>query len=561
MYTGETYLNICNLLLMRPRPCLQCKKLRKHCTLERPSCARCATKNQVCQYEGGFDEFYEHQVKQSTNGPTRLPAATALERIMTISDIPIEQGVSGSSCLQHPDLLPTMADWAVITSFIPNHPFHYRHSFCSLDPMQVVVNFWTEAPELRLIYCAMSAHMMQPRLPDSVCFSYYERAKLALSKCDTPSIKTIQALLVALNFTLLNGQPMIGIPLFYKAFDPDDSPWLKYLNYLNQKKKLGGELPHSLSSSRLPLFISAVSWTLSKTSVLMFPIPQRFWIGTKKYHPPPSNSSPEKINMHIQQVERSGLLNMNLFSRSASSALSRPLLYLTAFLLPETHPLDYTPDAVAIISKAMASSLKNAQEIADINTALLNATTSSNNKPYLSPPQKLCDEYGFWKEHMLVYLAFFEAAVVMWFYTCKSNSHWKQLYCMGSLSIDMGLQSRFLLAVTDILRTFCILESALAVIYRPEKANMMTGLVDCVEDMLREMKSVSLVMDGRLLDERMSRFSGSVVPSLLDSSNDHGMKAPWIFVGLLGFKVNNSRTIQNKSETEWANFWSSLRIK
>ncbi|KAJ3068499.1 hypothetical protein HDU99_003195, partial [Rhizoclosmatium hyalinum] len=106
---------------------------------------------------------------------------------------------------------------AILSQFIQSHPFKYRHSFCSVDPVSIVENFWTEAPELRLLYCAIAATMTEPRQPAQVCFYFYDRAQKALSYSEYPRLKTVQALIVGTNFALLSGQPMVGMNMFAKA--------------------------------------------------------------------------------------------------------------------------------------------------------------------------------------------------------------------------------------------------------------------------------------------------------------------------------------------------------
>ncbi|ORY52541.1 hypothetical protein BCR33DRAFT_779815 [Rhizoclosmatium globosum] len=592
---------------MRPKPCGRCKKHRKKCSLERPSCSRCLRKNVLCEYDEGWDEFYEKRVKD-----TDVKVATSTSASPQAMDFDLPATTS---------FILTMA---ILSQFIQSHPFKYRHSFCSVDPVSIVENFWTEAPELRLLYCAIAATMTEPRQPAQVCFYFYDRAQKALSYSEYPRLKTVQALIVGTNFALLSGQPMVGMNMFAKAcnmamalrldVDPDcfgseGNPlnlsewgkeerrrvyWMLRYSYkiitmstsvvlppvpdCHKLKPIFGNIGNQLSSPLTPELTSPVVYLCSLLNILgdigdFTSLPPRsledvltcetysaiknrlmIWLSTI---PPSFHLNPMNINVELNGIERSGLLNLMSFSKAAICALNRPLLYLTAFFSPDL----IGEVATKFLTSRVFESLNNAQEITALNSAMLRLTIPGFNHKLIS----LSSDSSFWKEHMLIYLGYFEAVATIWFFVVKTQPCWRRRYFFDSMAIESAVVEKLLDGVADILKMLGILESGLSghdsITSRPEKANMMTPLYDCVEGMLDEMKRVvakTTTKDGVTKDE-MTLLAMEVSDLGIDVDvHERVIRPPWVFLGLLGAKVNGGLQLYRPGEKEWEVFWNEF---
>ncbi|KAI9325231.1 hypothetical protein BDR26DRAFT_925249 [Obelidium mucronatum] len=229
----------------RPLPCLRCRSQRKRCTLERPSCGRCAKSSHPCKYPStktGLPVMIMPAAPYLS--PSYSPPRASLLDRLAASPLLFEDSISASSptpTIEDPDMMPSLDDWLLLHSYIyrdgkavPDHYANFR---------KLVDNFFTSHPAIRLTMCAMAAVHKRDKglLTERICMSYYNRArKGVLRSLDKPCLSTVQAFYFINSFATMRGQPEIGKPFFLNAIrqivglrldvDPDDSPWLDYLN-------------------------------------------------------------------------------------------------------------------------------------------------------------------------------------------------------------------------------------------------------------------------------------------------------------------------------------------
>ncbi|KAI8610908.1 hypothetical protein BC830DRAFT_1143607 [Chytriomyces sp. MP71] len=279
---------------LAPLPCNDCKMLRKKCDRVLPHCSRCVKRRYPCVYRHLESQRPSSASARASAAPYTLPTTATLARqdkagsgsppIELSAATGIAIGVNtGESLedrvsriegrigamearftsflatqqlattpqstadtlfqqafglqLEDPDLQPTMGDWVVVYQYLRT----CESSFFILSEAPFLQSFFSQPPALRLTFCAIAAHLQNPRLPDKVCFSYYARAQKAVSRViEKPDLTTLHALLLMSSFASLNGQPLIGRPFFMRAVrmvlelqlnrDPDDLPECRHLS-------------------------------------------------------------------------------------------------------------------------------------------------------------------------------------------------------------------------------------------------------------------------------------------------------------------------------------------
>ncbi|KAJ3134864.1 hypothetical protein HK100_003259 [Physocladia obscura] len=564
---------------------------------------------------------------------------------------PPNYSLRGKLCLwndavEDPDMLPTMSDWAVLQHFVTTQPLLFRTSYSILDPLKIVEHFFQEPPELRLPYCAVAAHFQRPPLPPAKCFEYYERAKRAIIRQDTPTLKRVQGLHLITTFAYLNGQPAIALPLFHTAIrmiiylkldvDPDDSPWLASQNLSEYDKdcrrrafwmfncsskivRIGvGEaaMPYKLvprgvkpmhfdvgKPAGLPLIpenvspivylcplldlIQAIASESKKvpeaaSNIFASPAFDNLEVELSTWAamiPPSFRMTPQNLSRHLKSAERSGLMNLNLFHKTAICILHRQRFYLTAYM-PLHSPI-MTCENLNIILRSLNASMHCALEISRLNTSLFQTSRFDANAAEVQGPEQVILTPVYWKECVHMFFSLFEAAIVLWFFQCNTKRHWWSAFCLESKEREIALETEIRDAMDDILKSLTLLEAlasgnefkATGVSWsennitdgiRP-KRNMVTPMVNCVAAMIEEIDAkqahkVEKVQNQAGLESVVLEMEilalGTVMTNLKQQKTDK--HDPWIILGLLGAEVNGSFKLRAKNEEAWRLFWGHV---
>ncbi|ORY49425.1 hypothetical protein BCR33DRAFT_582630 [Rhizoclosmatium globosum] len=203
-----------------PKSCARCIKYHKKCVPGAFGCVLCMDLGLEC-------------AASSPKHP-ESPIAAKLER-RNLSQSSAESSLTLSTPLEDTDLFPTVEDQFMVINFfnssLPNVAYLTMNI---LDKESIISSFFSTAPALRLVVCAIAAYYANPPLPDMICHTYYQRARKAIMlAADTASISTIQACLAIYNFAIWRGHPLVAQTFFRLALDmavalklyvdPDDS--------------------------------------------------------------------------------------------------------------------------------------------------------------------------------------------------------------------------------------------------------------------------------------------------------------------------------------------------
>ncbi|ORY39147.1 hypothetical protein BCR33DRAFT_418788 [Rhizoclosmatium globosum] len=170
---------------------------------------------------------------------------TRLNKYMAAMERPLISREEPMWDMEDPDLMPTLNDWILchrmMTDDGKTNPISGEY-----DAEAFLFEFYQLPPVLRLTRCAIAATY---HLTQTEAFEYYRRARKAFSKAGSePSLELIRAYIAVNGFAMnMLGQPLVGLQFLKLAvtmirdiklyIDPDDSPWLDYLNLTERQKE------------------------------------------------------------------------------------------------------------------------------------------------------------------------------------------------------------------------------------------------------------------------------------------------------------------------------------
>ncbi|KAI8611348.1 hypothetical protein BC830DRAFT_663193 [Chytriomyces sp. MP71] len=250
-------------------------------------------------------------------------------------------------------------------------------------------------------------------------------------------------------------------------------------------------------------------------------------------------------------------VTISIYFNAATMLLLRPQLYLTS-CLPIDHPvLLSNPDNITHLLSTLSSSITAARCITYINSWILHHTAESTNPTPL--------RHKIWHEHLFSSFPLFEAALVLWFATCRTRLFWWSAGEIAGGPLCMGLAERRRVRgeVLDVLRTLRELTPLFA---------MVAPLVVCVEGFVADMERVEETLArgvdllqgvGRTEDfvEELVIALKTVVVGTTGDDIEYHVEEPWCFLGLLGQEVDGAgvRMMWNSSnEAGWKVFWGQF---
>ncbi|ORY52451.1 hypothetical protein BCR33DRAFT_711766 [Rhizoclosmatium globosum] len=611
-------------------PCERCKKHHRKCDQIMPTCSLCAKSGVSCEYILPSPIAASSSSSASTQPPTQISGLSVTSPPMSISalsPVGLEPQYVGD-----PDLYPTFEDYALMVNFFAVE----RYSLINwMDSKSFLESFFFVSPALRLTWCTIAAYMQTPRLPDIVCFNYYDRAKKAAIKySETPSLKTLQALLLLAFFSMSSGQPMVAQPLACKAIsmlialrldvDSDDSSDLNTIQLSDKEKEerritfwvclytikmlqisvpkwnpiqqveirsnrvKPAKKPNPLTQQQEPIQIATVCYLSAclevihkivrqhssppkpQTNIIFSHMPLQKEVQNLKYLIPDNILIHENRAVSVAQflgmiMTNSGssryevvsnlfdTIMISVFYNATVCLLYRPQLYLTGFLKIDSPEL-LQPDAIPNLLNILDSSIVAARCITQINSWVVRFPIDRD---------ELHLRHWIWKEHLFAAFALFEAAVCLWFATCRTRRWWwrddEESKTGDALVMDEMERREIRAEVEDVLKTLRELESVFTVV---------TPMITCLLGMLREMEEVELEylngdeemdMDEYFVDDDMnSILIGMQLVVLDDVGNMQELvEEPWCFLGLLGCEVDNGLRWNSAIEAGWRRYWRS----
>ncbi|KAJ3394266.1 hypothetical protein HDU84_009021 [Entophlyctis sp. JEL0112] len=257
------------------------------------------------------------------------------------------------------------------------------------------------------------------------------------------------------------------------------------------------------------------------------------------------------------------------------------MLYLTHFLGLNSKALQ-NPDNLMLVLESLHASLASAQVIVELASWLLHEKDSVHE----------IDMHGdsfrrwFWKNHGFSSMMLFEAVIVLWFSTCRTQAFWfdyvdaenEKSLEYSALHMNLEDRRRIRSQVMDVLRTLCDLEDDMSASKKKSPlvqeagfdggkfSSLLTPMIMCTNAMIDEMEEMEARLTGNIplgmhsgpnQDELLVRLT---VVSISDSEPEklEGHTAqPWALLGLIGVKVRNLRW-NAFYEDEWREFWQQV---
>ncbi|KAI8611346.1 hypothetical protein BC830DRAFT_663289 [Chytriomyces sp. MP71] len=265
---------------------------------------------------------------------------------------------------------------------------------------------------------------------------------------------------------------------------------------------------------------------------------------------------------------------MTTFLHSVSTCiLYRPLLYLTGiWTLPEATA---QPIAFQQVHIALHSTLRVAARVAHLNSWLVSFSNNPTTRPVLQALRR-----KFWREDWYHAGALFEAALCLWFATCRTQLFWwsPEMSTAGEneFRMTMAQRERLRMQVLDMLRTLQEIEAQFVMSgCNDGDDNRVAWMVACVKGMAREMadveRDVSLVLDwggqrqiaaevldlAALTEGGDSGADGEEGGAIVFERTDATPRiAAWTFQGFLGQYGSFGETPSDSDS--WRAFWASL---
>ncbi|KAI8832115.1 hypothetical protein BJ741DRAFT_615374 [Chytriomyces cf. hyalinus JEL632] len=602
--------------LRRPRTaCIRCSHTHKKCDSLMPKCSRCRKNNTHCEYENLLQ----------------------LETPISVGNLSVED----------PDMMPTMQDWVVVYNYLRSggqslwamiDPVKFLQSFLSEPPFLryavCAVAAHQRLPKVSgrvsLAYFNRAKQAVKKRSDVSIKMI---QALFCLSSFATSNGQP----------DLSKPYFVKAIPMLFQLrlhVDPDDSPWLTHLNLSEEDKNerrmtfwtlfqcvqvvqmitinrgefyampgnsvkfakqvaldTVAKLPITLPATATVCYLSLITSVMVETAILHSKAPasaMELLVGSaavlldrrlaiaKEYIPETLLvSEPSVLFQMVEAHPFTPVIHIaitTILYNSALCILHRPRLYLTAYL-SLTSPLLLNPDNLMILLTLLEVCLSAAEKIATINSWILHRSKSGKDNDGGLFSKKM------WQKHSLLSFGLFEAAVVLWFVTCKTNPFWwrnqeddalltdensmnPSLYVLRMTHSD---RQRLRSSVMDILRTYEDLEATLSSEENAAQSNMATPFITCISAMLREMEQVELnIQAGLPFNSEAKRSSsnkrddvedlvlGVTVMSFGEEESVEPYKGtPWAFLGLLGADVMGYIKWAAYEEG-WKEFWRAL---
>ncbi|KAJ3294061.1 hypothetical protein HDU79_011498 [Rhizoclosmatium sp. JEL0117] len=494
--------------------------------------------------------------------------------------------------MEDPDLMPTLNDWILchrmMTDDGKTSPISGEY-----DAEAFLFEFYQLPPVLRLTRCAIAATY---HLTQTEAFEYYRRARKAFSKAGSePSVELIRAYIAVNGFAMnMLGQPLVGLQFLKLAvtmirdiklyIDPDDSPWLDYLNLTERQKEDRRRAFWQVytyyvwhqticnDSDYIEIELSCDRIKGPNPSFTMFrPNPTRkdycaalgLIAKIKRLNsiPPPSitelvtsssivdfesqlismqASVPDEMKLWAENpttitaeeeaefVKKSlatndKLCSSNMVAQTAISLLYRPIMFLSS--LKQLHPLLLSPTEQQIVSNSIYRCLSSALRISN----LFSLARKHNAGP---DPFEILDTTE----------CLFECFVVIWFTICRMGSGWAGV--VAPLIPDFGSLRAQLADIVEFMR-------------ENDSGYNSPTLVSIVA-MLQEIDRVRSGQSSLNLSDEVSGLEvGMQVMSIGADFGDPAEEivAPYAFLGLLGLDVDGGVRWKGRSEESWRLFW------
>ncbi|KAI9329545.1 hypothetical protein BDR26DRAFT_723053 [Obelidium mucronatum] len=259
------------------------------------------------------------------------------------------------------------------------------------------------------------------------------------------------------------------------------------------------------------------------------------------------------------------VLMVSMLFNSTICIIYRTCLYLTSFLTL-TSPQLLVPENLTKLLMVLETCVTSARTITALNTWILNLPATTDVTPGVTG-YKL--RHNVFMEQSFTYFALFEAAVVLWFVTTKTQTFWWRNTIGGSGEVlSMTLEDRRIIRseVLDLLHTLRDLEELHSMkrkVGDEVVPNMITPLVRCVAGMVDEMEQIEnsspttrKPLDAYDDDDSLDFVVLGMKAMMIDGSPnvDERMDVPWVFLGLLGVDVGKMRW-NGALESQWRSFW------
>ncbi|KAI8622730.1 hypothetical protein BC830DRAFT_1087535 [Chytriomyces sp. MP71] len=646
-------------------PCSYCRADRKHCDLGCPSCSRCLEKGLSCKYslirsvsetsvlslEGLPFSFPDSQSPGNFN-----PLPSTLNRILDAMDLTYLE----SSC-HDPDTPVSFDDWKLVYNFVHNSGVGIRSSFSFLNPTALLSNFFNEPRVLRLVLCSVAAFLQKPPVISTVSFSFYFQARESLSQTDAPSFKALQSCYLLALLTHLKGHPSATLILYQKCaamleclqlagncppppqlpLEDNQAEWLSLCWSLSSSLQIVSvcsnraisptfannfqilqptlyQIGNSLQMSPVAYIrilmdivsdiVEAVKFAPTQVADL-FQTPRFFSLKMRLssfYHSLDSAIQIKVYSSNLKNIlagpETSCKTLLNIFLNAAYCQLQRPQLYLSAHRAPTSF---VTPHDCRTVQVAFTSSLTHAQQIGRITGVLLHHLPDFRETPSV---------------YYYAIFPLFEAAIVMWFVSCKTLPSWWEVHRFALLhrhkekqkhymhhstsesddtatdvefyddespTASPSLKQTLIQNVKDILAVLKIFNqmiptseqhptsttSSFDASLHPDSwqrpSVLLEPLIVCAQAMINEMECQGVLERRAIEDVSFSSTNTvrKVVYLELDTDDKYlgTRRTPWAFLGLLGAEINGKcnevfRWGREEGEERWRLFWDSSTI-
>ncbi|ORY45676.1 hypothetical protein BCR33DRAFT_716322 [Rhizoclosmatium globosum] len=525
-----------------------------------------------------------HQSTASTPITTSTPL-DPLDHILTAWDLSLlEHHDSDDWDLTEDDNLqrhvPSTEDWGLAYRYLTRNGTTLPSNF-NLDADSFIQHFFEQPAALWLSVCAIAALKVEsPVIPENIAIGYFTRAReaVAIALTEKPCVEIVQACSLLHEFAFLKGQPVIGSRFLKIALemmwalrldiDPEDSPrayWQCYKMYqwslaLSSHTKFQYDFvkdavrpPRELTDKGITVFSSSlaiqalcnvyhmiqeikthnsippsslqgilVSEGNVKLSKLMISTQSKFPANLLLVTDTAEalvHSDYDKFLAHFSTLPPSqipDIITLNMTLLSSMCLLQRPKLYLSS--LKTCHPRKINQESQQSITSAINQSLQSAHRISCLYEFFFSVSEGSG-KPRL--PDGM---HNYYKPTPEIIHALFEAITVFWFITCRMDPMWWLFVTRGGCPRDT-LRER-------------LLSMFLFVKKMEKELGGRRGL----------RRRLAIGMSVRSIGEEVSEGDGVGVGETQE---------PWIFMGLLGLKLEGGVWWKGPGEAAWCRFWKA----
>ncbi|KAI8832296.1 hypothetical protein BJ741DRAFT_710952 [Chytriomyces cf. hyalinus JEL632] len=474
--------------------CTRCRDAKRKCNAMRPSCDQCSKKGLACEYVAYHSPRLEKLSERCLKNVT--------------------SALFQATSLANPDLMPTIQECMMVYQYVSSDYLAVDMiSFYLVDMDQFLRTFSFQPAGLRLAYCAIAAASLRRRDKQQ----YYDRAEKALFSDNAPiALSTVQALLAISKFGLLTGTELA--PYFLQACELVSLLQLDYRSGQSSSLQFTDRVREGRTAIPLsPTFATHLRFWMSPETFALFgkrlPHPCRVCCTAKQFTAleqklertmkrmletsVTTNSASPFISLSSVQITRENVSNLfphmsdliivNLYHNSAICMLYRPQVYLSQFLsLSSIHLQDNRDNNMTVILNAINTTMNAARNILDLSSWM-----------YHHPLYKTLWIPKFYRDHCTVTFALFEACIVAWFLTCRTQHYWWWTTSNGSngfgnegvsslLSMTLEDRAAIRAGVSDIVNTFGDLDQLFD--RKDGVPNMISALFRFSKAMLEEMK-------------------------------------------------------------------------